>query len=56
MTALAQIAHDHLGIVALEERRQDALDFYDVSVLAVAAALRAAYEVGLAAGPSTAKR
>ena len=49
MATLAQIAREHLGIVTLEERKRDRLDFYEVGVLSVAAALRAAYEAGFAA-------
>jgi hypothetical protein len=48
MTTLAQIAQKHLGIVTLEVRKRDRLDFHEVSVLSVADALRAAYDTGLA--------
>jgi hypothetical protein len=50
MATLARIAHNHLGIVTLEERKRDRLDFYDLGVTSVAAALREAYETGFAAG------
>ena len=50
LATLARIAHKHLGIVTLEERKCDRLDFYDLGVTSVAAALREAYETGLAAG------
>jgi hypothetical protein len=52
MAALAQIAREHLGIGKLEERKLDRLDFYDLGVTSIAAALRAAYEAGLAVGVS----
>ena len=52
MATLAMIAREHLGMVTLEERKRDRLDFYDVGVLSVAAALRAAYDVGFAAAAS----
>jgi hypothetical protein len=39
MTTLAQIAQKHLGIVTLEVRNRDRLDFHEVSVLSVADAL-----------------
>ena len=43
---LLQIATDHLFIETLETRNSDRLDFYDVSVWAVKAALQAAFEAG----------
>lgn len=49
MATLAQIAEQHLGIVTLEERKRDRLDFYEVSVRSVVAALRAAHQAGIAA-------
>jgi hypothetical protein len=52
MATLTQIAREHLGIATLEERKPDRLDFRDVGVLSVAAAHRAAYEAGCAAGVS----
>jgi hypothetical protein len=52
MAMLAQIAREHLGIVTLGERELDQLDFHDLSVASVAAALRAAYEAGFVAGVS----
>ena len=43
---LLQIATDHLFIATLETRNSDRLDFHDVSVWAVKAALQAAFEAG----------
>ena len=43
---LLQIATDHLFIETLETRNSDRLDFHDLSVWAVKAALRAAFEAG----------
>ncbi|MFA7331987.1 MAG: hypothetical protein WC326_13035 [Candidatus Delongbacteria bacterium] len=45
MEVLAQV---HLGIKTLKERRMDALDFQEVSVLQLKDALRAAFELGRA--------
>ena len=45
-TILEAIAREHLGISTLETRRADRLDFHDVSVWAVEAALSAAYRAG----------
>jgi regulator of sigma D len=45
-TALAQIARQHLVLETLEARNSDALDFRDVSVWGVKAALEAAYTLG----------
>ena len=46
---LESIALDHLFIETLQTRHRDSLDFHDVSVWAVKAALQAAYEAGLKA-------
>ena len=46
---LADIAQKHLFIETLEERKSDSLDFHEVSVWGVKAALEAAYAAGLAA-------
>jgi len=46
---LASIAEKHLFIETLETRNSDHLDFHDVSVWCVQAALEAAYAAGLAA-------
>ena len=43
---LQKIAIDHLFIETLETRNSDRLDFHDVSVWAVKAALQAAFEAG----------
>ena len=40
------IALDHLFIETLETRHRDSLDFHDVSVWGVKAALEAAFEAG----------
>lgn len=44
------IARKHLRIETLEARNSDSLDFTEVAVWGVKAALQAAYEAGLAAG------
>jgi hypothetical protein len=49
---LTAIAQEHLNFETLEERKSDSLDFKDVGVLNVKAALKAAY----AAGRASAKR
>ena len=51
---LQQIALDHLLIATLETRSSDNLDFHDVSVWAIKAALQAAFDAGrnAAANPS----
>lgn len=46
---LAAIAKETLGIETLATRKCDALDFHDVAVWSVKAALEAAYRAGLAA-------
>ena len=46
---LADTAKEHLFIETLEERKSDSLDFHEVSVWGVQAALEAAYAAGLAA-------
>ena len=43
---LQTIATDHFFIETLETRNSDRLDFHDVSVWAVKAALQAAFEAG----------
>lgn len=45
---LAHIAKKHLNIETLETRNSDSLDFHDVSVWQLEAALAAAYEQGRA--------
>ena len=46
---LEAIARKHLRIETLETRRSDSLDFYEVAVWNVAAALEAAFQAGIAA-------
>lgn len=43
---LESIALDHLFIETLQTRHRDSLDFHDVSVWGVKAALQAAFEAG----------
>lgn len=43
---LEQLARDVLGIDSLDEQGRDSLDFHEVSVVAVRAALAAAYLAG----------
>lgn len=43
---LEQIAEKELGIETLETRRSDSLDFHDVAVWSIKAALEAAYKAG----------
>ena len=45
---LTQIAREHLGIETLESRGRDALDFHEVGVAGLSAALEAAYRAGQA--------
>jgi hypothetical protein len=49
-TTISEIARRDLLIETLERRKRDALDFHDVSVWGVEAALIAAYEAGREAG------
>lgn len=44
--ALEKIAQDELRIETLEQRMMDSLDFHDVSVWELKAALMAAYNLG----------
>lgn len=46
---LEAIAKEHLRVDTLVKRDQDTLDFYNVSVVRIRQALRAAYAAGLAA-------
>jgi hypothetical protein len=50
---LAHIAREYLHIETLEIRGSDSLDFHDVSVWSVKAALQAAYQLGRAASTRT---
>ena len=45
-TILEAIAREHLGIPTLETRRSDRLDFHDLSVWSLEAALTAAFAAG----------
>jgi hypothetical protein len=48
-TAIAEIAARHLGVHNLTERKCDGLDFHDLAVWNIKAALEAAYEAGMKA-------
>ena len=50
---LTAIAHEHLGVTTLEARRSDALDFHDLAVWQIQAALAAAYRAGAGARGGT---
>ena len=50
------IAKEHLTIETLETRRSDSLDFHDVSVWGVRAALEAAYKAGANAARNSFRR
>lgn len=52
---IARIAREHLSIDTLETRNSDSLDFHDVAVWSIKAALEAAYEAGQAASKSSKK-
>jgi hypothetical protein len=43
---LAKIAKQHLDLDTLEERKRDSLDFHELAVWQIKAALIAAYEAG----------
>jgi hypothetical protein len=45
-TTLAEIAAKHLRLETLETRNSDSLDFHEVAVWSLEAALEAAYEAG----------
>ena len=47
---LTQIAQQHLDIETLETRRSDRLDFHDLAVWSIKAALEAAYQAGVKHG------
>ncbi|QDU71053.1 DUF6900 domain-containing protein [Mucisphaera calidilacus] len=49
--ALHRIASETLGLETLETRKSDSLDFHEVSVWGVKAALEQAYEAGRKAAP-----
>jgi hypothetical protein len=44
---LAQIAQKHMGIETLQERKSDSLDFHELGVWSIEAALQAAFEAGM---------
>lgn len=44
--AISAVAKDVLGIKTLEAQNRDSLDFHDLSVASIYAALAAAYEAG----------
>ena len=46
---LEQIAREHLFVQTLQTQNSDRLDFHDVSVWGIEAALQAAYQAGLQA-------
>ncbi len=43
---LQQIAKKHLGIETLQTQKSDRLDFHDLAVWSIEAALKAAFEAG----------
>jgi hypothetical protein len=49
---LTQIAQQHLGIETLETRWSDSLDFHDLGVESIKAALEAAFAAGQKASQS----
>ena len=51
---LTQIAQQHLDVETLETRRSDRLDFHDLAVWSLKAALEAAYQAGVEQGRSQA--
>ncbi len=50
-----QIAQQHLDVETLETRRSDRLDFHDLAVWSLKAALEAAYQAGVEQGRQAAK-
>jgi hypothetical protein len=49
---IAEIAHRHLGLETLDERRSDSLDFHELPVWDLRTALAAAYAAGQASTSS----
>lgn len=47
---LTQIAQQHLDVETLETRRSDQLDFHDLAVWSIKAALADAYQAGVEQG------
>lgn len=56
LARMAQIAKTTLGIETLVTRKRDSLDFHDLAVWQVKAALEAAYHAGQKAGLCTKSR
>lgn len=54
--AILKIAQTHLGLETIETRKSDSLDFYDLAVWTIRAALEAAYTAGHAAGYDAGRR
>ncbi|WP_425608285.1 DUF6900 domain-containing protein [Thermomonas flagellata] len=52
---LTQIAQQHLGLETLQTRHADRLDFHDLAVWNLRAALEAAFKAGVEAGASRPK-
>jgi hypothetical protein len=52
---LEQIARQHLGLTTLTTRNADSLDFHDLAVWSIEAALKAAFEAGQQAAGHGAK-
>ena len=50
---IEKIAQAHLGVETLASRNSDRLDFYDLGVGSIKAALEAAFKAGQAAKPRT---
>jgi hypothetical protein len=48
---LAAIASEHLAVLTLETQRSDSLDFHEVAVWQLKAALKAAFDAGAKTGP-----
>lgn len=49
-STLSLIAQKHLGVETLETRNSDSLDFYDLSIWTIQAALKAAFLAGKESG------
>ena len=53
---LTRIAHQHLHVDTLETRKSDGLDFHDVAVWCLRAALEAAFNAGVEQGQKQAQQ
>jgi hypothetical protein len=53
---ILEIAKRHLSVETLETRNADSLDFHDVAVWAIRAALEEAFEAGRRAGAAAAPK